>query len=68
MVLSRTGVASLAVLAGALVFGVVLGFVLAFGVERTEPVGGALDGAERARGGVRVRGRLHARRGGVGQA
>ena len=37
MVLSRTGVASLAVLAGALVFGVVLGFVLAFGSSEPDP-------------------------------
>ena len=37
MVLSRTGVASLAVLAGALLFGVVLGFVLAFGSSEPDP-------------------------------
>ena len=35
--LSRTGIASLAFLAGALVFGVVLGFVLAFGSSETDP-------------------------------
>lgn len=37
MVLSRTGVVSLAVLGGALVFGVVLGFVLAFGSSEMDP-------------------------------
>lgn len=37
MVLSRTGVASLALLAAALLFGVVLGFVLAFGSGGSDP-------------------------------
>ena len=35
--MSRTSIASLFVLAGALVFGVVLGFVLAFGSSKTDP-------------------------------
>ncbi len=37
MVLSRTGVASLALLAAALVFGITLGFVLAFGSGGSDP-------------------------------
>ena len=45
MVLSRSGVASLVALGGALVFGVVLGLVLAFRSSDTGPVGGALGGA-----------------------
>ena len=37
MTLSRTGIAGLALLAASLVFGVVLGFALAFGSSNTDP-------------------------------